>query len=70
MQRLPVKSSNVISVGYDEAQEILEVEFKGGSVYQYFSVPIEVYTGMITASSVGSFLATEVKGSYEYRRVS
>ena len=35
MMRIPVASSNVATVGYDEATNTLEVEFKDGSVYQY-----------------------------------
>jgi hypothetical protein len=38
MERVPVSSSNLISVGYEPSSEILEVEFKGG-VYQYYNVP-------------------------------
>ena len=40
MNRTPVNSSNVSSVGYDPTSLTLEVEFHGGAVYQYFDVPI------------------------------
>jgi hypothetical protein len=36
MEQIPVSSSTVKSVGYDEASAILRVEFKSGGVYQYF----------------------------------
>jgi len=39
MKRQAVESSNLASVGYDVENEILEVEFKHGRVYQYFDVP-------------------------------
>ena len=42
MEREPVVSSNVISVGYDDASETLEVEFKNG-VYQYYNVPRPIF---------------------------
>lgn len=32
MDRRPVRSSNVASVGYDESSSTLEVEFHGGRV--------------------------------------
>lgn len=38
MKRIPVSSTNVASVGYEN--QVLEVEFLNGSVYQYFYVPI------------------------------
>ncbi|MBO1741866.1 KTSC domain-containing protein [Leifsonia sp. TF02-11] len=33
MDRIPVNSSNLITVGYDAASQTLEVEFKDGTVY-------------------------------------
>ncbi|MFG2948486.1 KTSC domain-containing protein [Streptomyces adustus] len=67
MERTAVRSSNVRSVGY--ADEILEVEFHSGSVYQYRGVPEHVYTGLIAAASKGTYLDRMVKGAYGYSRV-
>ena len=39
MEREPVVSSNLVSVGYDPASETLEVEFIKTGVYQYLNVP-------------------------------
>lgn len=38
MKRIPVSSSNLASVGYDEISQALEIEFLHGGVYQYFGV--------------------------------
>ena len=40
MERIAVESSNLASIGYDEASMVLEVEFKHGGIYQYFDVPL------------------------------
>lgn len=69
MNRVPVTSSNVASVGFDPESGTLEVEFHNGSIYQYFDVPETVYDGLVNADSVGGFLAAEVKGTYRYSRV-
>jgi hypothetical protein len=69
MQRGPVSSSNVASVGYDEATSTLEIEFLSGQVYQYFDVPEDVHTSLMYASSVGSFLAHNIKNKYQYQKV-
>jgi len=53
MKRVPVRSSNLISVGYDSALRVLEAEFKHGSVYQYFGVPSMVY-GLIAIEGVAT----------------
>jgi hypothetical protein len=43
-------------VGYDPATNTLEVEFLNGSIYHYFNVPPSIYSGLMSASSHGSYL--------------
>ena len=69
LPRNPVQSSNIASIGYDEVRYILEVEFRTGSVYQYYNVPKSVYKGLINASSHGTYLGRYVKDVYRYRKV-
>lgn len=69
MDRTAVISSNVASVGYDENDSTLEVQFRDGSVYQYLNVPFQIYSGLMHAASVGGFLNDHIKGVYRYRRV-
>lgn len=61
MQRTPVSSSNVVSVGYDPASECLEVEFKGGVVYHYTNLPAEKALEVMNATSVGKAVAAMKK---------
>lgn len=69
MNREPVSSSNVESVGYDEDSQTLEIEFKNGTLYQYFDVPQNIFNSLVGADSVGIYLAENIKGSYRYSRV-
>lgn len=62
MERQPVKSTNVKSVGYDAKKKVLEVEFKSGGVYQYAGVPPEMYADLLKAESIGRFVS-QVVGS-------
>ncbi len=55
MQRKLVNSSRISSVGWDN--NILEVEFKNGKVYQYFNVSFSEYQDFINSSSLGSALS-------------
>lgn len=64
-----VASSNINSIAYDEKQSILEVEFRNGSIYQYYDVPSEIYERMLASSSVGSFLSSTVKGFFRYSKI-
>ncbi|MGS0682847.1 KTSC domain-containing protein [Shewanella sp. 125m-7] len=65
MERTPVDSSNVVSVGYDEGTSTLEVEFNSG-LYQYFEVPAYVYEELMSSDSKGSYLHRNVKNTYNY----
>jgi hypothetical protein len=69
MNRTPVTSSNVASVGYDPNTMTLEVEFRNGSVYQYFDVPETAYQDLMSASSVGTYLNQNIKASYRCAQI-
>ena len=69
MERKPVSSSTVASIGYDENTSILEVEFHNGRIYQYLSVPVEVFNGIMNASSHGKYLNQNIKGKYRYQQI-
>ncbi|MCD4751965.1 MAG: KTSC domain-containing protein [Anaerolineaceae bacterium] len=70
MNRNPVVSSNIMSIGYDATRMILEIEFKGGSLYQYSNVPLDVYEGLMAAGSHGRFFATYIKnGGYPCKKI-
>ena len=62
-------SSNITRFRYDDATQVLYVEFKNGSVYQYFDIPENVFEQMKAASSKGQFLAQNIKGAYRYARL-
>ncbi|WP_308990433.1 MULTISPECIES: KTSC domain-containing protein [Mariniflexile] len=69
MERKPVTSSNIASIGYDENTSTLEIEFLNNTIYQYFDVPQHVYDGIMSADSHGQYLAQNIKGVYRYSRV-
>lgn len=64
MDRQPVSSSNLASVGYDSGSETLEVEFKNGSIYQYYNVPQVMFESLMQAPSVGSFFNANIRNNY------
>jgi len=69
MNRTPVSSSNLKSVGYDQISNTLEIEFHGGRVYQYYNVPKGIYQGLMAASSHGKYHHRRIKDSYRYSRI-
>lgn len=64
-----VSSSNISSVGYDMDKKLLRVEFKNGSVYDYFNVPQSEHDNLINAASVGSYFNQNIRTAYEYAGV-
>lgn len=69
MQRMPVASSNLKSVGYDPVTQTLEVEFHSGGVYQYYGVPVEEFEALMAAKSHGQYLSRYIRNVYHYRQV-
>ncbi len=70
MDRHPVSSSSIISVGYDPISETLEVEFaQSGKVYEYYNVQPFMYERMIESHSIGGFFNSEIRNSYSFSQV-
>lgn len=69
MEREPVSSSTILSIGYESASQTLEVEFKNGGTYQYYNVPETVYQQFMESSSKGQFHHTNIRNSFAYSRV-
>lgn len=68
MNRTPVTSSSINSIGYDAETKILEVEFNTGAIYRYLNVTESEYAGLMDAESVGAYFSKHIKGKYEYYR--
>lgn len=69
MNRIPVKSSNINSIGYDEKNKTLEIEFHSGGIYQYLNVEKELYDNIMSASSKGGFFHRFIKDKYHTKKV-
>jgi hypothetical protein len=69
VEMIPVASSNVDSIGYDENFQTLYIRFLNGSTYIYKGVPIMEFEGLKNASSVGSYLHRNIKNLYPYERI-
>jgi hypothetical protein len=69
MERKPVSSSSVASVGYDEWEHVLEIEFRNGSVYRYLHVPAAAHRLLFQAGSIGEYVNTVIKPRFDVLRV-
>jgi uncharacterized damage-inducible protein DinB len=57
-------SSMISGYGYDEAQEILELDFLNSGHYLYFGVPKEVFEQLHSSSSKGSYVRDLIVDQY------
>lgn len=69
MERMPVESTTLRSVGYDAETRVLEVEFTSGKVYQYADVPESVYRELLGAESLGRYFSASVRNVYASTRM-
>jgi hypothetical protein len=69
MDRIPVNSSHILSVGFDRATQTLEVEFTNGRVYQYLDVPEPVYLGLLKAASAGRYFLERIRDAFRFIRL-
>jgi len=63
MRRVPVESSSIDSIGYEN--EVLEVRFRNGGLYRYFLVPELMYELLMQAPSKGRFFNQNIRSRYE-----
>lgn len=70
MDRKPLKSTNIESVGYDAATRTMHIEFKGGNVYEYQGVPESVHAAFVAAKSPGAHFASILRPIYVGRKLS
>ena len=68
-EMIPVSSSNIESIGYDEQGQQVYVRFLNQSLYIYKGVPLQEYENLRDAPSLGSYLHRNYKNVYPYERM-
>ena len=69
LERKPVRSSDLSSVGYDERRLMLEIEFRSGGIYRYLEVPKETFSGLMESDSKGRYFATHIRDRFRHERL-
>ena len=60
-----VNSDALQAVGYDALGQRLYIRFRGQSkAYTFYRVPVEVYGGLMNASSKGTYYHQHIRGRY------
>lgn len=63
-----VESTTLAALAYDEAGQILQLEFRRGTIYRYFGVPAPVYEALVAAPSKGKYFNRAIRGNFRYSR--
>ena len=70
LERQPVKSRILRSVGYDDSTKILEIEFHTGLVYQYSGVSPKVYKDLMhSGAEIGKYFSEKVRPKFPAKPV-
>jgi lysyl-tRNA synthetase, class II len=68
-----IQSTVLASITYDEPNQLLLVEFRGGAIcgaiYCYFGVPLTVRDGLLAAPSKGAYFNRFVRAHFSFTRL-
>lgn len=66
MERTPLPSTTLASVGYDPKTLVLEVEFRSSAIYRYRLVPSALYRDLLAADSKGRFFNQFIRQRFPF----
>ena len=66
---LPVTSGMASAIGYNSNNEVLQVEFNNGAVYQYSDIDEDTWNDLYTSEAVGKYFNQNIKGKYLSQRI-
>ncbi len=69
MEMIPVSSSNIASIGYEENQNTLVIEFNNGRAYEYYGVPSYVFDEFLNAGSKGQYANQNIYKNYSQNQI-
>lgn len=64
-----VQSRLLARMAYDPNQTILQLEFRSGTVYQYFQVPHQTYQDLFQADSKGAYFNRHIRSVFRCARL-
>lgn len=69
MRMVPVDSSNLARIGYDETSRELHIEFKSGAQHTYLDVPVAKHSALMAAPSHGGYFASHILPHHTSKRM-
>lgn len=69
MERTRLESRAVLSAGYEESTQVLEIEFSSGRIYQFDAVPRSVFEWLLRTPSKGGYVTRMINPHYQFRDI-
>lgn len=64
MKRIRVVSTVIASVGYDGDAKVMDIEFRSGRLYRYFTIPEHIHRRLMNAKSIGRYFNTVIRDQF------
>src|SRR5450432_1900950 len=61
MRFVPVASSSIRALAYDESQLLMQVEFQDGEIYEYSGIHQTAYAQLLASPSVGQYFNAHIR---------
>lgn len=61
-----VKAINILKVGFDYENQILEIEFRLNVMHHYFEVPLDEFVAFMKADDVDEFYFNFIQYNYHF----
>lgn len=65
MELIPVSSSAISAIGYDQTSMRMKIRFIQGETYDFCRVPSHIYQGLMNSNSKGSYYNTHICDKYQ-----
>jgi KTSC domain len=69
MSRIDLNSTSLAAAAYSDGQYLLELQFRSGAIYHYFSVPPEIYGALLRAPSQGAYFNQGIRDRFAYAKI-
>lgn len=66
MTQYLIQSSNITYIGYDEVNQVLEIEFKLNVIHQYFEVPLSEFIALMKSENTEEFYLNFIQCKYHF----
>lgn len=66
IETVAIESSSLDKVAYHPLRAILQVEFRDGTIYHYFGVPMQTYQDLLGAPSKGAYFNHQIRNRFPH----